>query len=570
MNIKKFVICLLCLFLLVGCNKSNNVEENVVEEKGYGLVEYQHYEIGDYEERCKKLVQEANDGTFDAELYQELYDEALLVDDLSGTAYVKYCENVNDEKLQEESAYMDSTIEKIKNFLASTGNQICQSEVRDEFKEYLNNEDNFNAYDTYKEKGEEELELIDQENDLIQEYNTLTTSRNNYSTTINGEEYTYDFLLSSEADELFEQDYDTFYNGYLDCVRQYNEDCGEIFLQLVQIRDKLAKMNGYENFAVYQDKEEYKRNYDISSLDTIKKLMKEYGEYIYFYVYSFNEDIESEVTEQELLENTKEIFKQVSNDAYDHFNIFLDKKLYSINMSDDCYDGSYMIPLSSRNAGTIFINRTGDYNDYFTLAHEFGHLYNSFYAKSPNPILIPGVYDILEIHSSGTEFLFSEKAQDLFGENYDYICANNIIEKLYTIVMACIFDDWQRYVYENPNATLDEINKKYEEISSSYGFYDNEYYWIFTPHNFDSPMYYMSYGVSFYTALQIWYEATNNFNKGEKIWEDIIKSNPYVEDYFEIVDKVGLTPFTDEEYGIKIVETALLYIDDVYAKYYDN
>ncbi|MDO4940628.1 MAG: hypothetical protein Q4E33_02930 [Erysipelotrichaceae bacterium] len=570
MNIRKLLTTILCLFLLIGCTKKSediNNEEQV--QADYGLREYEHYEIGDYEQRCNDLLEKANNGIFDKQLYQSLYDEALKVDELSAVAYVKYCENVNDEALTKENSYIEEVCEKVMNYLATTAHELTESKVSEEFKAYINNDTSYQAYVDYKEKTQEELDLSKQENDLIQEYNTLSTSLDKYTCVVNGETYTYEFLLSQEADQLFEEDYDAFYQGYIDCVSAYNKDCGEIFIQLLKIRDNIAKLNGYDNYAEYADKEIYCRDYDIKELDNLKALMKEYGGYIDFYIYSFDRNVELDVSKEQLLTNTKDIMYQISEDAGKHFDIFLDEKIHSIDKSDDRYNGSYMITLSTKKAGYIFINLLGDYSDYFTLAHEFGHLYNSFYGINPNPIVGHGVYDLMEIHSSGSELLFGEKASELFGDEYDYLCSNNILEMLYSITMACIYDDWQRYIYENPDITLEEINQKFEEISLEYNFYQSEYFWIFTTHNFDSPMYYMSYGVSFYTALQIWYEAIQDFDKGAEIWENLVKSNAYEKNYFDTIEDVGLVPFNDEDYGREVIETALVYIDAVYGYYYD-
>lgn len=571
-DFKKLILIVLCALLLVGCaNKKNNNDENQAQQDKieYGLSPYQHYEIGDYEKRCNKLVEKANEGTFDKELYQALYDEALMVDELSATAYIKYCENVNDKALSDENSYMDNMCEKVANLLSTAAHQVTKSKVSEEFKTYINNDISYQSYVDYKEKSPEELDLLNEENKLIQEYNTLSTSRDKYTCVVKGETYDYGFLSSEEADYLFEEDYDAYYAGYIECVKAYNNDCGKIYLQLVQIRDKIAKLNGYDNYADYADKNIYRREYDIKELDALKSLMKEYGSYIYYYSYSFDEDIDIKVGQEELLANTKDIMHQITEDAGEHFDLFLDKHIYSIDQSDDRYKGSYMTTLSTKKAGYIFINLYGDYSDYFTLAHEFGHLYNSFYGINPNPIVTNGIYDLMEIHSSGLELLFGEKASELFGDDYEYICSNNILEMLYSIAMACIYDDWQRYVYENPNATLDEINNKFEEIANEYSFYLSKYFWMFTTHNFDSPMYYMSYGVSFYTALQIWYEAIQDFDKGAKIWEELAQSNGYTKNYFDTISDVGLSPFNDDKYGREVIETALVYIDDVYAYYYD-
>lgn len=67
--------------------------------------------------------------------------------------------------------------------------------------------------------------------------------------------------------------------------------------------------------------------------------------------------------------------------------------------------------------------------------------------------------------------------------------------------------------------SLDEINNTFKDVMYDYGWKDWEGYsaiqydWMYVPHNFDSPMYHVSYGTSAFAALQIWAKSINNYNK---------------------------------------------------------
>ena len=81
--------------------------------------------------------------------------------------------------------------------------------------------------------------------------------------------------------------------------------------------------------------------------------------------------------------------------------------------------------------------------------------------------------------------------------------------------------------------------------------------WILINHTFESPMYYISYAVSALSALEIWQiSRTAGESKAVDIWLDLMQEQDDM-DYEAVLEKVGLTPFTDTGAALKILTDAI-------------
>ena len=108
--------------------------------------------------------------------------------------------------------------------------------------------------------------------------------------------------------------------------------------------------------------------------------------------------------------------------------------------------------------------------------------------------------------------------------------------------------------------TLEEINELYADTYAEYNSWaaeDPGFGWVYVSHNFESPMYYISYSVSALAALQIWNQSSRNFSKAVTTWEKFIEHGTYNNTYLDIVGKCGLKKFTEKGAVGKICRPAL-------------
>lgn len=118
--------------------------------------------------------------------------------------------------------------------------------------------------------------------------------------------------------------------------------------------------------------------------------------------------------------------------------------------------------------------------------------------------------DVCEIQSQGLELLVTRQAESMLGEGAEAYVFETLTDMLYVTITACMFQEFEEAVYRNPDMTLEEMNRKFKEIQDSYdGWYyrvygDECYEWVDIPHLFHSPMYYIGYGTSALSALDLW------------------------------------------------------------------
>jgi hypothetical protein len=83
-----------------------------------------------------------------------------------------------------------------------------------------------------------------------------------------------------------------------------------------------------------------------------------------------------------------------------------------------------------------------------------------------------------------------------------------VCDMLDSMLVGCLYDEWQETVYKNPTMSIDERNDLFVSLSNEYGLSSyTEYEWTMVPHNFESPMYYISYAVSAAAALDLWKQS---------------------------------------------------------------
>lgn len=114
-----------------------------------------------------------------------------------------------------------------------------------------------------------------------------------------------------------------------------------------------------------------------------------------------------------------------------------------------------------------------------------------------------------------------------------------------------MYDEFQAAVYADPDMTLEEVNRLFKDISEEYGcFYEEDeeesYFWVEISHNFQSPMYYISYATSALSALDLWLISLEDRDKAVDIYLDLAAmgmSRPYR----ETIETVGLRDIFQEK-----------------------
>lgn len=117
--------------------------------------------------------------------------------------------------------------------------EICDSPYKENMKTVMNPE-LVESYIEYEEQTDREKEISIEENSLIQEYNQAAVE--DYTVEYQGQEWDIERFYQ-EGDQLEREEYIELYQAI---NREKNSVLGEIFLELVELRDEEAKLKGYD------------------------------------------------------------------------------------------------------------------------------------------------------------------------------------------------------------------------------------------------------------------------------------------------------------------------------------
>ena len=547
-------------FTLTGCDDGKDQSADASES--VAGIEYYHYDTTDFYRLCDELEALAAGDNADKVIkqYDKLYGECIELETLYAVIYVMYSTDVTNDYYSDEQLYSFDQLERCSDRLCEVCRKITEGPCADQFRKHVG-KDAFNEFASYDALTKRQKELLKEEQELVDEYYDVIEKAREATYSYNDEDWTFEMISGEKGNQLAYTDYEGYVDIYDGLLEMANEKAGPIYLKLVDIRTEIADLAGYDNYADYADAEEYCRDYsgeDIEQLhEDVRKVAKTY--YDNFYASYADEGTLPKMSVKKLLKNLQTYSALVDDLAGDSVQRLIDEKLISIGDEKNRQDGAFTTFIYK--ADCPFISQTLDgERDFIVLSHEFGHFVEYNNERQNNILTDSDNIDLAEIASNGLEGLMTNFYEDIYKSSADQARRAAISELLENVVDGCIEDEFQRAVYKNPDMTLDEINKLYSETYAKYNTWiqdDPGYSWVFISHNFEAPMYYISYTVSALAALQIWNQSQKNFDKAVRTWEKFIRVGTYNQTYLDVVGKCGLVKFTESGAVEKICKPAL-------------
>ena len=461
-----------------------------------------------------------------AELYNNL--------DVTDTYYideVNYCYN-------NMLAFYDKVAETAKAIIASPAKSGVEKIWGKEVTDY---------YEEYKTNTKEQNDLLARQQELLLEYNEAANEV--YSTNIKNKTYTMADLVLDNT--LSDAEYEEVYNNIM---KEQNKVLGDIFVDLVKVRQKLAKLCGYNSYTEYCYKELYDRDYTPKDTLKINEEVKEeivplYKMMMGIYDNEAAEELDlriSNISPNEQFNMIEKYLGKVSAGLLESYQYMKRNNLYSVDYSKNKLDTGYTIFINKYQVPFLYNKPSFAFYDLTSLVHEFGH-FNAYYTNYKEVADYENI-DLAEIHSQGLEFLYTHFYKDMLGEK-DGKAADEyvILYKLDAIVQGCLYDEFQQEVYALKDPSLEAINRIFSKLQKDYGVVQEEdagYNWVLIPHNYQQPFYYISYTMSALPSFEIWEHSLKDFNSACSIYLKLIDKGESTT-YKETLKKCGLNnPFT--------------------------
>lgn len=338
-------------------------------------------------------------------------------------------------------------------------------------------------------------ELYEREAALLSEY---AYKRATLAISWNGEELTYD-------DIAMLNDSEAYYSALAAWYEAYEPELGDIYVELVQTRTRLAEKIGFETYTdmvFAQNGIDYTPEMMENMLDGIVDYLAP------VYAETFDYLIEEETEYEEWADFVQQTLYGMDDALGSNFQLMREYGLIDWEPRAGKASGAYTTYLDSYHSPFILMDYTGDEYSMATLVHEFGHFNN--YLEMGD---VMETTDVSEIYSQALELLVSNHYGEYFGEETGYEMQYNALsDKLNSFVQQAYYTAVEQEVY---SLGEDEITRgAVEEIAvrqaARFGFEDSfyedlyAYGWVAIPHIYEAPYYTFAYATSADIAVQLW------------------------------------------------------------------
>ena len=327
------------------------------------------------------------------------------------------------------------------------------------------------------------------------------------------------------------------------------EEFDNIYDSLVKVRTKMAQKMGYKNYVEFGYKQLSRLEYDAKMVEGYRKQVlenivplhtelrkrqeKRLGvEKLRFYdeAIKFNSgNADPHGSPEWILNHGKTMYRELSKETDEFFKFMTENNLLDLLSKKGKMSGGYCTYIPEHKAPFIFANFNGTAHDIDVLTHEAGHAFQVYQSRGFDvPEYLWPTYEACEIHSMSMEFL-TWPWMGLFFENdtdkYKFI---HLSEALLFIPYGVTVDEFQHWVYENPEVTPQQRREKWLEIEKKYlptrdyGEVEelkNGIFWFRQGHIFSSPFYYIDYTLAQVCAFQFWIKSRED---REKAWQDYL------------------------------------------------
>ena len=552
---------------------------------------YEHLDLEKIKKEFSELI-ESFEKAENVEGQVNAFDEIIKlrnhIETMQTLVSVRHSIDTNDEFYDKENEYMD----EISPILFGFTNDFYKALVNSKFKDELVKKYGKFLFDlaenTLKTFSPEIIPDAQEENRLSSKYSKLIASA---KIDFDGKELN----LSQMVPYTQSKDRNVRIEAAKKVAQFFAENQDEfdnIYDSLVKVRTRMAQKMGYKNFVEFGYKQLSRLEYNAKMVEGYRKQVlenivplhtelrerqkKRLGvEKLKFYdeAIKFNSgNADPHGSPEWILNNGKTMYKELSKETDEFFTFMTENNLLDLLSKKGKMSGGYCTYIPEHKAPFIFANFNGTSHDIDVLTHEAGHAFQVYQSRGFEvPEYLWPSYEACEIHSMSMEFL-TWPWMDLFFENdtdkYKFI---HLSEALLFIPYGVTVDEFQHWVYENPEATPKERREKWIEIEKKYlptrdyGEVEelkNGIFWFRQGHIFSSPFYYIDYTLAQVCAFQFWIKSREN---REKAWKDYLNlcklggSKPF----FELMKSANLkNPFEEGTLAF-VIPKIKEYLDNV-------
>lgn len=313
-----------------------------------------------------------------------------------------------------------------------------------------------------------------------------------------------------------------------------------IYDQLVQVRHRIAQKLGYENFIQLGYDRLKRTDYTVEMVASFREAIATHmvplAQELYqrqrqrlklptlsYYDVDFrflSGNPQPLGDPEWIVEQATRMYDDLSPETSEFFQYLRQAGLMDLVNKDGKAPVGYSTFIEKYSAPYIFSNFNGTSGDIDVLTHEAGHAFQVYSSRhfKLSEYKWP-TYEACEIHSMSMEFFAWPWMELFFGDDADKYRFNHLAGNVTFLSYGVAVDEFQHFVYGNPEATPAERNAAWSRIERKYmphvDYADNTFlhgggFWQRQSHIFNSPFYYIDYTLAMVCAMQYWKKDRTN------------------------------------------------------------
>ena len=535
---------------------------------------YERIDIDAVKKQFEELIEsfsKADSAEKQCEIMDKVINLRNHIDTMITLVSIRHSINTADDFYDKENDYCDEISPLLYGFTTDFYKALVTSKFRKELEDKYGKFLFDQAECSLKTFNEEVIPQLQEENKLSSKYDKLIASA---KIPFDGEERT----LSQMAPYTQSKDRNVRKDAakkVAEFFSAHKNDFDEIYDKLVKVRTEIAHKLGFKNYVELAYARLRRLDYNAQDVAGYRKQVLEnivplhselrerqakrlgidklkfYDEPIKFN--SGNADPHGDP--EWILNHGKTMYRELSKETDEFFTFMTENNLLDLLSKKGKNSGGYCTYIPDYKSPFIFANFNGTAHDVDVLTHEAGHAFQVYESRGYEvPEYLWPSYEACEIHSMSMEFLTWPWMGLYFENDEDKYKFIHLSEALLFIPYGVTVDEFQHWVYENPEATPEERRNKWLETerkylpTRDYGEIDElkeGIFWFRQGHIFGTPFYYIDYTLAQVCAFQFWIKSREN---RKKAWEEYLNlcrlggSKPF----FELMKAANLkNPFNE-------------------------
>ncbi|WP_421384866.1 M3 family oligoendopeptidase [Bacillus salacetis] len=397
--------------------------------------------------------------------------------------------------------------------------------------------------------SDEILEEIKLENRLMGEYGKLLGTG---KVVFQGEEMGLSFLaqyMMSADREIRKAAYEARARYFAENEERFDEILDELIKVRTRIACKLGRSNfielGYERMnrtdISPRDMESYRIQVKRDGVPFVSSLRKIQKDNLRVNTLKYFDDKMTfldgppplRINRGDFLDKMKVLFAGLSTETEMFYDSLIKKGNHDLLPRTGKRGGGYATYLGEGKEPFIFANISGVSNDVRLFTHEAGHAFQFFMSSEMNcpEYMIP--VDSAEIFSFAMERFAWPWMKEFFGEDANKYKFTHLIEAFMYMPFASAIDEFEHFLYENPDAGINERKQKWRELEGIYQpelDYDGNKYleagggFHGIAHLYFSPFYFIDYDIAHILAVQLWEKSLRDHESAWKTYLEMCKA----------------------------------------------